>query len=512
MRIWTLIIGTLTAITFAGFSGCSCDGSPTPVIVDPLNVSIVINDSLETTRDTVLYITIYGENLHLMQLSLDSTMADVEWIPFIGVQTVHAPRIEGVVTVYARFSSSAGGFTSVLSDDIELDFTAIIHSIEVTANSNILVPGDLPEFTLQSGEEGIATVTFAETILNYPLEKVSNGIFSRSITVPHGIITDSAFTIANFTDVAGNIAEPVIADRTFIIMGTTLTPHIIGSTNTDWNVGYEMWYSGGHCFVGNLNFLDVINVEDLSMPTKSRQFEFTSDVFGMNGNGPYLFVTAESQLKILDINPPDQSRVVKSYLFSGNIRDIEVDHNWAYVASMFEGLRIMNIEHIDGIREISQLDLNITGEHIWQRDDLLYIAGAAGVSTVDITDRENPILLSNLYVYGEDIEDLAYFNNKLYLATQTGGIVTVDVSDPTQPVLGQVYESFGIVNDLILATPYLYISGGDNIRIVNITDEELPVVAVIGEIEGTHGMFLSDRHLFVAGREKFVVVELFEEQ
>lgn len=509
MRFRTLITFIAAYCVIAGFSGCSCEDDPLPHITEPFNLTIEINDGLATTRDTLLRVKLTGENVYQYQISTDSTFEGVEWTYlFNDIEYLAVPAVEGIVTVYARFASSSGGITEKISDDIYIDFTATIHQFDVLADVQPLHTGDRVIMILRTGEEGTATVSFANAILNFPLEYIGDGIFSDTIYIPHGLNGNAARTIAYFTDAAGNVADAVFAPQTLDIAGTDLMPRIVGSVGTEWVVGYEVSYSGGHCFVGYESYVDVIDLRNLTRPVYSHRVDCGDYVAGMEGDGSNLFVARGSQLVVVDIRPPESASVVERKEISGNARGVYLDYPFAYVATLFEGMQIKDIRSPQDIRDYSQLTTNFTGEHICVNIATAYMIGDYGLTVVNIRNRQNPRFISELIIPGNPL-DVAFYGNRLYIPTLTTGIVVVNVTDPQFPEIEREFTNFGSVYDLIISPPYMYVSGEDNIRIVNITDPNLPVVSRIGDIENCHGMFLLDRHLIVAGKERLYVVELF---
>ena len=509
MRLWTLISLIAVYCIVASFVGCSCEDDPLPHITDPFNLTIEINEGLPTTRDTLLRIQLTGENVYQFQLSTDSTFEGVEWEYFLGgFRELAVPRIEGKVTVYVRFASSSGGITVILKDDIYLDFTAIIHQITVAAHAQRLYPGDKVGITVRTGEEGSATISFANAILNHRLEYVGNGIFRDSITIPHGVISDAARTTAYFTDAAGNVADPVVALQTLVIAGTMLSPQLVGVVHTDWSVGFNIVYSGGFCFVSEDNYVHVLDLDDLTNPHYHHRIECGDYVFGMQGDGSNLFVARGNQIVVIDIRPPETASIKERKQISGTAHDIWLDHPFSYVATFFEGLQVKDIRNPQNIQDLSKLITNFTGEQLTVNRTTAYMIGEVGLTVIEIGNRARPLFRSELNIPGSP-QDIAYYNNRLYLTTMTRGVVVINVTDPMFTEIEREFRNFGEVADLIISPPYMYISGENSIRIVNITDPNLSVIGRVGEIEGSHGMFILDRHLIVAGRERLVVIELF---
>jgi len=474
---------------------------------------MVINDDSSATRDTVLRVSISGENIDRMLVSSDSVLTDAVWEVFDTLKIVHAPRVEGLFYVYGRFTSAGGRTTGVFSDGIILDFSARILSLDVAADKDTLEPDDEVEFTLESGEEGSASVSFGSFITDYRLDRISEGLFSRTLIIPYGIYDSVAFTVGRFTDAVGNVADTLAAERTFTIRSGPLNPDVVARLPMPDALGFDLWYYRGYCFISDWNnAVQVVNVAypdepvwDLTIPTS----DWSS---GLEADGEILYVAdGDGGVVVIAMEPPDSPAIVGRIHLSGKARDITLDGDFAYVACIYNGLKVLDIGDRTRPRLRAGVSLTGYGESICYHDTVVYVAGQWGISLVDVSNPSMPELISELPIDGEP-QDIAYNEGHLFIATERRGVVVVDVSDPERLCCVAVHEEIVPARSLMLSHPFLYIGGQGVIQVV-IPDDPLTLQEV-GRIEGVcavRGMFIHQRYLYVAGAGMFAVVDLFPE-
>lgn len=194
-----------------------------PAVASPGIFSIIIeNDRPYTnTRDVTISLTA-PDNVSLVELSENSTFADAHWESFGASKSFQLSDGDGAKTVYARFQIDAGG-NSVMnaSDDIILDRSAVIDSVEVTyPNLDVippdvfLGPGDTVRFAVYVSEEGQSAsvdISGGETVNLNDLGVNGDHIAGDHIFEANYIIAGETELVAaavtgHFTDAAGNTA------------------------------------------------------------------------------------------------------------------------------------------------------------------------------------------------------------------------------------------------------------------------------------------------------------------
>ncbi len=105
-------------------------------------------------------------------------------------------------------------------------------------------------------------------------------------------------------------------------------------------------------------------------------------------------------------------------------------------------------ETVAGVEHLGELTVEsgaLNGGGIWTHGDHAYVSGlGSGFHVVDISDPKNPVRVGNISgeeVYSRDVDLLETDNRTIaVLATQSGGMTFVDVTDPTAPRILSILE------------------------------------------------------------------------
>ena len=493
------------------FFSCDCDSPPmAPPNNAPQNVEIVIEDGISATRDTVLNVAITGLWIDRMQLSTNPYLSGVLWEEYDSVRVFHAPRREGIFSVFGRFSSALGGTTDVISGEIQIDLTAHITRFTVNSNSDILHPKDLVHFSLGSSEEGEAYVSFGNYISNYQLDRMSRGSFYRSLTIPYGIFEDRVWAVGYFEDIAGNVAIDSLQDRLFCIRGPSLNPRLINWEPIAWYMGFDMWLQGKYCFVtdGSNSMVHIVNVVTPINPAWEASVNTSGWCYGLESNGQYLYVAnGAGGLVVIGIDPPSLASIIGHAIVAGLPGDVTLHGSWAYVACFFTGLKVFDISNPVKPSEEARLPLNHFGQFVVRHESLLYVVGD-GVSVVDISSPRTPVLLGTS-PFNIEPNAVLYNEESLIIATDTRGVVIVDVSDPSDIRMVFTSRELGAITGLEITPPFLFYSTDNHVGVLNVSNPSPEPLHVIHNINLARAMVFKDQYLFVAGHGGMAIIEVF---
>ncbi len=217
---------------------------------------------------------------------------------------------------------------------------------------------------------------------------------------------------------------------------------------------------------------------------------------------------------IVNVSNPTTPFGVSSLYVNGNVVDLRVEGNYAYLAVDYplHGLVIVDISNIDNPVAVSVLE-NICFENgIEISGNYIYLTGACGFIIIDVSDPTNPIIVGGIGQYetqgcseGTDIDirgNVAFFTVNSYPGGSSGKICSADISDPTNPV---ILNSFTVQGDgaydLVLAGSYGFIAEGTNglrfmdfhnpNQLVSLALYDTPGRALDLALEG-HNLYLAD--------------------
>jgi len=149
--------------------------------------------------------------------------------------------------------------------------------------------------------------------------------------------------------------------------------------------------------------------------------------------------------------------------FWDRIVDMEIQGNYAYLASSATGLRIIDISQKANPEEVSFVEFEDAIHSLVLNQNYAYLRAGKCLEIVDITDPRNPIphkdLQFNLQFF---IYDMALYQNFIYLAINDSLIQILDISDPACPhpagsfttMKGELVELFVCDEMLIVKARY----------------------------------------------------------
>jgi hypothetical protein len=126
------------------------------------------------------------------------------------------------------------------------------------------------------------------------------------------------------------------------------------------------------------------------------------------------------------------------------------------------------------IIQVGEYDFG-TAYDIVYRDEVAYVSGNDGVYVFDVSDRGDPVLLTQI-TESKGTFGLAIDGDILYVAGIDNGLFIVNVSDPDDPViLGSSTEIMAL--DVYVDEGYAYVASGGSFSIVDVSEPRNPVIS-----------------------------------
>jgi hypothetical protein len=189
--------------------------------------------------------------------------------------------------------------------------------------------------------------------------------------------------------------------------------------------------------------------------------------------------------------------------------DVDIQGKYAYCAFM-NGLVILDISDLNNPVRISKLYLG-GGFAIEAKESLAFVAsGDKGLNIIDVSDQRNPVLKGKLDTEG-DARDVAVDGGFAFVADGQAGLAVVDIRNPAAPKLAATWDSPGESMGLVLRDKLAFIADGSaGLQIVDVKKPEKPAPVGSLDTDGTsEGITLSGNCAFIAdgsGGLKFVDV------
>jgi hypothetical protein len=210
---------------------------------------------------------------------------------------------------------------------------------------------------------------------------------------------------------------------------------------------------------GGAGFYDI---SDPDSPVLLSRFESPSYLSAVRvRSGRAYFAGGFGGVEVVDFTEPGSPRLVWREKLS-EVRGLDVDDRYLYVANGFEGFRIYSTGG-DTPRFISEMDTPGWASGLQVSGDLLYVAdGQRGFLVADVRERSAPAQLGRIET-GAIARSLCAKGDVVFIADQALGVTAVDVSDPRRPAIAARYDTVDDARGVAADGRFVYLassSGG----------------------------------------------------
>ena len=185
--------------------------------------------------------------------------------------------------------------------------------------------------------------------------------------------------------------------------------------------------------------------------------------------GGLAHLTGHNYWGILDVKDPTQPKELWSWeptTNSGNPCTAAIQGNIAYIGGGWTGLHIFGISDPQNQVLLGRYDTPHWIVGIIVVDEILYLTmGEGGILSLDVTDPSRPLLMTNLELPGF-ASDLSAVENTLFViynvtenyVTTESGVVAIDVTDPEAMAIITTYDKFNSASDIQVVDDNIYVS------------------------------------------------------
>ena len=191
--------------------------------------------------------------------------------------------------------------------------------------------------------------------------------------------------------------------------------------------------------------------------------------------------------------------VLGSSTLSYHVRDLAVDGDIALLLERFSSVDIVDLSNPSFPEVVGSWDDPAYLRAIDVQNDHAFVAGGGGLVILDISDPTSPFEISRLREVG-DAAELTVQDGIVYVTTYSSpDLFVVDVSTPAEPiVLGRVpispYHSASGEMHASNGMLYVFHSG---IQVIDVTDPSAPEVVTVIEVESFTDFAVVDDRLYV---------------
>ncbi|MCO6474175.1 MAG: beta-propeller domain-containing protein [Melioribacteraceae bacterium] len=228
------------------------------------------------------------------------------------------------------------------------------------------------------------------------------------------------------------------------------------------------------------DFFSILLFLSLSAALIYAQDDFSVQARWANGScnaaateGTLAFVGNGSLLTSLDISDPENPVAISDVLVGGQVADVFVEDNYAYVSIRTIGMVVIDVSDPSNMILMGTgVSYNWYAAQIFYHDGYVYLVDGGGIMIYDVSDPANPVYIYQLFADG--INDVYVQGNFAYIASKYSGLIIYNVEDPALPLLVGVLEGNYWGNSVAVNGTTAYLAASQGFKVIDVTDNTSP--------------------------------------
>ena len=259
-----------------------------------------------------------------------------------------------------------------------------------------------------------------------------------------------------------------------------------------------------------------IDFYDISNPTQLNHLRnFTLNNNGGGGNSKpncvkainnYAYITAKNGIAVVDISNPSNPQYIR-YLNNSsgyNLENLDIDNNLLAVAAHEDGVLFYNLSNPENPTYYGRLDT----ENAWTvtlKNNTAYVGDQVNLLTVDLSNPSNPVI-TNSFEMSNAIKDIQLDQDRelLYIALGTDG---VSVFNPETLSISANYNTTCLANRLSVSENKIAVSDWDDVEILDWDGTHLNIVGYKNTTRRTMAIAMKNNFVYSAERKSLQVFE-----
>ncbi|MFX1474742.1 MAG: hypothetical protein ACFFCO_04585 [Promethearchaeota archaeon] len=293
---------------------------------------------------------------------------------------------------------------------------------------------------------------------------LSHGLYIFDVENPgtiHHIPNSMIFSELLDIDVAGQLAY--LADGTYglfiVNVSSPYTVTTLGSVDTPGNASGVL-IDGSHAYVADGGSgVHIVDVSDPTSPVILGSYNTPGNAYRLALQGDTLYVAdGTGGLIVLDVSDPTNACLIDSYALS-----------YAWDVALYGGVVLVGSGNgvysfrIGSMDSLSYMGSYSGGYEFWDvkvQGDVAYVAaGADGLLTIDVSDPVNPVLLDSYAVSAHFYRKVDVQGNRAYIADYGGGFLVFDISDPSN-IEYLFYDGLSYATDVAAYGDVVFVADG----------------------------------------------------
>ena len=365
---------------------------------------------------------------------------------------------------FAHSLAVSGNYAFVAADSAGLRVVDISYALNPFEVSHFDTPGEANDVVISGnyayvadGDSGLRVLDIANPISpieighcdlpGYAYEVDIGGIYAYVANGSQGL------RIVNIADPAAPI------EAGFYQMSNTKSVDAVGDV----------------AFIGGYDFR-AIDVSNPLVPFYLDYIDLGYGLLGIKIWGTYAYTAnGSSGLITVDVLDPEDLIVAGSCGERQWGTDVAILGDYAYVTGSNDPLKIIDISQNNNPQLVGEFEeFYYYYSIVTKWTDQVYAVGPYGITSIDVSDPVNPILLDTLCLAGNSY-DICLWGNKGYIAASSMGLFIVDISDPDSLFVVGHYDTPGYARSLDVCGSYVYIADADSgLRIIDVSDPTAP--------------------------------------
>ncbi|MBZ0265388.1 T9SS type A sorting domain-containing protein [bacterium] len=278
------------------------------------------------------------------------------------------------------------------------------------------------------------------------------------------------------------------------------------------------WVSWDSCIRDNFLFLGSgiggLRIIDISDPVNFQQighYDSNGYCYSVDIFGNYAYMTDGSVgFKVIDISDLSSPTFVSGFDTEYYCSDVCYSEGFIFLCDSYDGFDIYNVTDPENPVEVADIPMPTQINAVAVENGLLFLpSNYDHLNIYSVADPENPLFFQR--VYTPMLREIEVDDPIAYFAAGYGGLITVDISDPTNPVelarLGNESSLYGCDLD---TDNQLFIGAAqdDGIWIIDVSNPVVPVsLSELNLNATTNSVSHSGDYLFCSTSEGVIVVD-----
>ena len=249
-----------------------------------------------------------------------------------------------------------------------------------------------------------------------------------------------------------------------------------------WGEVQTVTVAGDHAYLGIVpGKLTIADISNPANPVIAGEIRLNSGIRCMTAAGDYIYICSEEEsVVVCDISDPAFPFVVDEAYLGQNMSGIDRYNDYLFVSVVNDlvvepGIVIIDISDPTGIELLSVVNGYQSATGLEVGGDYLYVIDYEnGLSIIELTSL--PFAQVGDVELGGYPVDLAVDGAFVYVSMLDNSVISVDVSDPDDPVIAGEYHSTKVIASLEAENDIIYCSNGlQGLQVIDFSD---PVNAV----------------------------------